>query len=40
VLAVVSDFAALPSGKHNEEIQLYAFDMLASDGDDMRQLPL
>jgi bifunctional non-homologous end joining protein LigD len=24
----------------NEEVQLYAFDMLAGDGDDMRQLPL
>ena len=28
------------SGKHNEEVQLYAFDMLAGDGDDMRELPL
>ena len=28
------------SGKHNDEVQLYAFDMLAGDGDDMRQLPL
>jgi bifunctional non-homologous end joining protein LigD len=35
-----SDFDALHSGKHNEEVQLYAFDMLAGDGDDMRQLPL
>jgi ATP-dependent DNA ligase len=35
-----SDFNALHSGKHNEEVQLSAFDMLASDGDDMRQLPL
>jgi bifunctional non-homologous end joining protein LigD len=35
-----SDFGALHSGKHNEEVQLYAFDMLAGDGDDMRQLPL
>jgi bifunctional non-homologous end joining protein LigD len=35
-----SDFDALLSGKHNEEVQLYAFDMLAGDGDDMRQLPL
>ena len=34
-----SDFNALHSGKHNEEVQLYAFDMLAGDGDDMRQLP-
>jgi bifunctional non-homologous end joining protein LigD len=29
----------LHSGKHNDEVQLYAFDMLAGDGDDMRQLP-
>jgi bifunctional non-homologous end joining protein LigD len=35
-----SDFDALHSGKHNDEVQLYAFDMLAGDGDDMRQLPL
>ena len=33
-----SDFDALHSGKHNEEVQLYAFDLLA--GDDMRALPL
>jgi len=36
----VSDFEALRSGRHNEEVQLYAFDMLAGDGDDMRSLPL
>jgi ATP-dependent DNA ligase len=36
----ISDFNALHSGKHNEEVQLYAFDMLAGDGDDMRTLPL
>jgi bifunctional non-homologous end joining protein LigD len=36
----VSDFDALHSGKHNEEVQLYAFDMLAGDGEDMRSLPL
>jgi bifunctional non-homologous end joining protein LigD len=35
-----SDFNALHSGKHNKEVQLYAFDMLAGDGDDVRQLPL
>ena len=35
-----SDFDALHSGKHNEEVQLYAFDILAGDGDDIRQLPL
>jgi bifunctional non-homologous end joining protein LigD len=36
----ISDFDALHSGKHNEEVQLYAFDMLAGDGDDTRALPL
>jgi bifunctional non-homologous end joining protein LigD len=36
----VSDFDALHSGKHDHEVQLYAFDMLAGDGDDMRSLPL
>jgi bifunctional non-homologous end joining protein LigD len=36
----ISDFAGLYSGKHNDEIQLYAFDILALDGDDLRKLPL
>jgi ATP-dependent DNA ligase len=36
----VSDFNALHSGKHNHEVQLYAFDVLAMDGDDLRDLPL
>jgi bifunctional non-homologous end joining protein LigD len=31
----VADFAALYSGKHNEEVQLYAFDILALVGDDL-----
>jgi bifunctional non-homologous end joining protein LigD len=35
-----SDFGALHSGRHNERAQLYAFDMLAGDGEDHRQLPL
>jgi len=35
-----SDFNALHSGKHNEEVQLCAFDALAMDGDDLRGLPL
>jgi bifunctional non-homologous end joining protein LigD len=35
-----SDFEALHSGKYNEEVQLYAFDMLGGDSDDMRLLPL
>jgi ATP-dependent DNA ligase len=32
--------AALASRKHDERAQLYAFDMLAGDGDDYRGLPL
>ena len=36
----VSDFAALHSGRHNEWAQLYAFDMLAGDGEDQRHFPL
>ena len=35
-----SDFNAMYSGKHNEEVQLCAFDVLAMDGDDLRDLPL
>jgi bifunctional non-homologous end joining protein LigD len=36
----VADFNALHSGRHNDEVQLYAFDILALDGDDLRGLPL
>jgi ATP-dependent DNA ligase len=36
----ISDFNALHSGKHNDEVQLYAFDILAIDSDDLRHLPL
>jgi ATP-dependent DNA ligase len=36
----IADFEALHSGKHNDDVQLYAFDMLAGDGDDLRRLPL
>ena len=36
----ISDFDALFSGKQNEHVQLYAFDVLAMDGDDLRGLPL
>ena len=36
----ISDFDALHSGRHNDEVQLYAFDILAMDGDDLRDLPL
>jgi bifunctional non-homologous end joining protein LigD len=35
-----SDFNALHAGRHNEEVQLCAFDVLAIDGDDLRDLPL
>jgi bifunctional non-homologous end joining protein LigD len=35
-----SDFNALHSGKHNDEVQLLAFDVMAMDGDDLRDLPL
>ncbi|WP_442894096.1 ATP-dependent DNA ligase [Bradyrhizobium sp. AZCC 1721] len=33
-------FNDLHSRQHDEEVQFYAFDMLASDGDDIRKLPL
>ena len=36
----VSDFDALQSRRHDDEVQLYAFDMLAGDADDYRKLPL
>src|SRR5205814_5933732 len=36
----VADFNALHSRQHHHEVQLYAFDMLAGDGDDLRSLPL
>jgi ATP-dependent DNA ligase len=36
----VPDFNALHSRRHDEEVQLYAFDILALDGDDLRALPL
>jgi bifunctional non-homologous end joining protein LigD len=39
-LGGVSDFDALHSGRRNDELQLYAFEMLAGDGDDLRTLPL
>jgi hypothetical protein len=35
-----SDFDALHSGKHNEEVQLCAFEVLAMDGANLRSLPL
>lgn len=36
----ISNFNALHSGKCNHEVQLYAFDLLAVDGNDLRELPL
>ena len=36
----VSDFEGLHSRQHDDEIQLYAFDILSIDGEDLRQLPL
>jgi bifunctional non-homologous end joining protein LigD len=36
----VADFDALHSRKHDDEVQLYAFDILVLDGDDLRRLPL
>jgi ATP-dependent DNA ligase len=39
-VAGISDFNVLHSGKHNDEVQLYAFDILALNGDDLRPLLL
>src|SRR4029077_13276914 len=36
----ISDFNALHSRRHDHEVQLYAFDCLAYDGDDLSRLPL
>src|SRR4030081_2795662 len=36
----ISDFNGLHSRRHNAEVQLYAFDILALEGDDLRKLPL
>jgi bifunctional non-homologous end joining protein LigD len=36
----VSDFDGLHSRQHDDEVQLYAFDALMLDGDDLRKLPL
>ena len=35
----ISDFDGLMSHKHDDEVQLYAFDVLALDGEDLRKLP-
>jgi ATP-dependent DNA ligase len=36
----LTDFDALVSRQHDDEVQLYAFDLLAMEGDDLRSLPL
>jgi len=36
----ISDFNGLHSRRHNDEVQLYAFDILALDREDLRKLPL
>src|SRR5438552_1334847 len=36
----ISDFNGLHSRKHDGEVQLYAFDILALEADDLRALPL
>ena len=35
-----SDFNGLHSRRHDAEVEFYAFDMLVSDGEDLRKLPL
>jgi bifunctional non-homologous end joining protein LigD len=35
-----ADFDDLHSQKHNDEVQLYVFDLLLSGGEDLRELPL
>src|ERR1700694_4400952 len=36
----ISDFNGLHSRRHDDEVQLYAFDILALEGEDLRNLPL
>src|SRR3979411_2116298 len=36
----ISDFNGLHSRRQDEEVQLYAFDILVGEGEDMRELPL
>jgi bifunctional non-homologous end joining protein LigD len=36
----ISDFNGLHSRRHDDEVQLYAFDVLALEGEDLRKLPL
>jgi ATP-dependent DNA ligase len=35
-----SDFSSLHSRRHEAEVQFYAFDILSSDSEDLRRLPL
>ena len=35
-----SEFNGLHSRKHDAEVEFYAFDMLVSNGEDLRKLPL
>ena len=35
-----SDFDGLHSRRHDAEVEFYAFDILSSDGEDLRRLPL
>jgi bifunctional non-homologous end joining protein LigD len=36
----ISDFDGLHSRQHDDEVQLYAFDFLMTDGEDLRKLSL
>jgi bifunctional non-homologous end joining protein LigD len=36
----ISDFNGVYTGQHNDEVQLYAFDVLALDGETCASLPL
>jgi ATP-dependent DNA ligase len=36
----IADFNALHSRQHDDEVQLYAFDIPTQDGEDLRPLPL
>jgi bifunctional non-homologous end joining protein LigD len=36
----ISDFIGLHSRRHDDEVMLYAFDVMALDGDDLRKMPL
>ena len=36
----ISDLNGLHSRRHDAEVEFYAFDMLVSDGEDLRKLPL